>query len=63
MGLAELVQVMDWHQLGNKPLPEPTFTQFTDVYMRHQAQVGLTHCGLETPWYGDIDLGQHWLRY
>ena len=21
----------------------------------------LTHCGLVTP-YGDIDLGQHWLR-
>ena len=23
--------------------------------------VGLTHCGLVMP-YGDIDLGQHWLR-
>ena len=23
--------------------------------------IPLTHCGLETP-YGDIDLGQHWLR-
>ena len=24
--------------------------------------VELTHCGLLTP-YGDIDLGQHWIRY
>ena len=30
----------------------------------HVASLGcnkLTHCGLETP-YGDIELGQHWLR-
>ena len=30
-----LVQVMAWRQTGNKPLPEPTLTQFTDTYMRH----------------------------
>ena len=32
---AVLVQVMAWHQAGNKPLPEPMLTQFTDTYMRH----------------------------
>ena len=32
---AVLVQVMAWHQAGNKPLPEPMWTQFTDTYMRH----------------------------
>ena len=30
-----LVQVMAWHQIGNKPLPEPMLIQFTDAYMRH----------------------------
>ena len=25
-----LAQVMTWHQTGNKPLPEPMLTQFTD---------------------------------
>ena len=30
-----LVQVMARHQTGNKPLPEPMWTQFTDSYMRH----------------------------
>ena len=30
-----LVQVMTWHQTGNKPIPEPMLTQFTDAYMRH----------------------------
>ena len=29
-----LVQVMAW-RIGDKPLPEPMMTQFTDVYMRH----------------------------
>ena len=32
---AALVQVMAWHQIGDKPLPEPMMTQFTDAYMRH----------------------------
>ena len=27
----------------------------------HAVYHQLTHCGLVTP-YGDIDLGQHWLR-
>ena len=30
-----LVQVMAWHLTGNKPLPEPMLTQFTDAYMQH----------------------------
>ena len=30
-----LVQVMAWHQTGDKPLPEAMLTQFTDAYMRH----------------------------
>ena len=31
----ELVQVMAWRRIGDKPLPEPMLTQFTDAYMRH----------------------------
>ena len=30
----KLVQVMAWHQTGDKPLPELMMTQFTDAYMR-----------------------------
>ena len=30
-----LVQVMAWLRTGDKPLPEPMVTQFTDAYMRH----------------------------
>ena len=30
-----LVQVMAWRQTGDKPLPEPMLTQYTDAYMRH----------------------------
>ena len=30
-----LVKVMAWHRTGNKPLPEPMLTQFTDAYMQH----------------------------
>ena len=33
--MSALVQVMAWHQIGNKPLPEPMLIQFTDAYMRH----------------------------
>ena len=32
---AALVQVMAWHRIGEKPLPELMMTQFTDTYMRH----------------------------
>ena len=30
-----LIQIMAWSQIGDKPLPEPMMTQFTDTYMRH----------------------------
>ena len=30
-----LVQVMACRLTGDKPLPEPMLTQFTDAYMRH----------------------------
>ena len=29
-----LVQVKVWRRTGDKPLPEPMLTHFTDVYMR-----------------------------
>ena len=32
---AALVQVIDWHHTGDKPLPEPMLTQFCDVFMQH----------------------------
>ena len=32
-------QVMVWHQIGDKPLPEPMMTQFDDAYMRHLASM------------------------
>ena len=32
---AALVQVMAWRRTGDKPLPEPMPTQFTEAYMRH----------------------------
>ena len=34
----ELVQVMDWHRIGDKLLPEPIMAQFNDAYMRHRPQ-------------------------
>ena len=30
-----LAQVMAWRRIGDKPLPEPMLTQFTDAYKRH----------------------------
>ena len=33
-----LVKVMAWPWPGDKPLPEPMFTQFTDVYMQHYVE-------------------------
>ena len=32
----ELVQGMAWRRTGDKPLPEPMMTQFTNAYIRHQ---------------------------
>ena len=34
-----LVQVIAWRQTGNKSLPEPMMTQFTDAYMRHYGEM------------------------
>ena len=34
-----LVQVMAWCGTGDKPLPEPMLTQFTDAYMGHQEEM------------------------
>ena len=34
-----LVQVMAWRRTGDKQLPEPVLTQFTDAYMRHQGEM------------------------
>ena len=30
-----LVRVMAWRRTGDKLLPEPMLTQFTDAYIRH----------------------------
>ena len=30
-----LFQVMAWRRTGDKPLPEPIFTQFTGAYIGH----------------------------
>ena len=30
-----LVQIMDWHRSGDKPLSEPMMAYVTDTYMRH----------------------------
>ena len=34
-----LVQIMAWHQTGDKPLSEPMMTHFNDAYMRHLASM------------------------
>ena len=34
-----LVQVMAWRRTGDKPLPEPMLTHFTDAYMWHQGEM------------------------
>ena len=34
-----LVQIMAWHQTGNKPLFEPMMAYVADTYMRHSASM------------------------
>ena len=34
-----LVQVMAWRWTGDKSLPEPMLTQFTDAYMQHVGEM------------------------
>ena len=36
---AALVQVMAWHQTGNRPLTEPMLIQSTDAYMQHLGEM------------------------
>ena len=31
----EVIMVMGWHETGDKPLPEPKMTPFTDTYMHN----------------------------
>ena len=38
-----LVQVMAWRRTGDKPLPEPMLTQFTDTYMQHKGEMYVVH--------------------
>ena len=35
--ISALVQIMDWHQKGGKPISEPMTAYFTGVYIRHPA--------------------------
>ena len=44
-----LVQVVAWCRTGNKLLPEPMLTQFTDIYMWHSGEM--------SEWFF---LGQFW---
>ena len=34
-----LVHAMAWHQIGNKPLPEPMLIKFTNTYLRHWGEM------------------------
>ena len=34
-----LVQVMAWRRAGDKPLPKPMLTQFTNAYLRHSGEM------------------------
>ena len=59
-----LVQAMAWHRTGDKPLPEPMMTQFTDSY---EALVGdeLTEIHITITWiltYCEQDLMHHLSR-
>ena len=45
-----LVQVMAWHRIGDKPLPEPMMTQFTNAYMEHKGGDELTFVMLDSAW-------------
>ena len=47
----KLVQVMVWHQTGNKPLPEPMLTQVINTYMWHQ---GKMNHQVIVVWWGHI---------
>ena len=42
----ELVQVMVWRWIGDKPLPEPMLILFIEAYMRHYGEMILIYWGL-----------------
>ena len=54
-----LVQVMAWHQTGDKPLPETMMTQFSDEYMLVGDE--LTHYSLMVS-YGIMKHSGHLFR-
>ena len=37
--ISALVQVMAWCRAGDKPLPEPMMTLFTNAYIRHKGEM------------------------
>ena len=39
-----LVQIVAWHQMGNKLLSEPVMVYVTNEYMRYLASINQTHC-------------------
>ena len=45
-----LVQVMAWCRTGNKLLPEPMMSQFTDAYMRHKGDELTVHFLTQINW-------------
>ena len=55
-----LLQIMAWRRPGDKPLSEPMMVSFLSIYASLSLNE-LTHCDLVVQ-YGDIDLGQYWLR-
>ena len=36
---SSLFQIMAWRRIGDKPFPEPMWTQFADAYMRHYGEM------------------------
>ena len=38
-----LAKIRAWRRIGDKPLSESMLTQFTEAYMRHEGEVGLSH--------------------
>ena len=37
--ISQLVQIMAWRQIGDKPLSEPMLIRPTDAYMRHKGEI------------------------
>ena len=49
-----------WYEAGDNKLRLRT-TNDDMIQIRHLWKIPITHCGLVTL-YGDMELGQHWLR-